>query len=79
MPFASQSLDLVVLPHVLEFAEEPHQVLREVDRVLTDQLSEFADADMLFTAGNEGAAGALAHADIASNVIRRNGLGAPAT
>jgi SAM-dependent methyltransferase len=34
LPFASQSLDLVVLPHVLEFATEPHQVLREVERVL---------------------------------------------
>lgn len=34
LPFASQSLDLVVLPHVLEFAADPHQVLREVDRVL---------------------------------------------
>ncbi len=34
LPIASQSLDLVVLPHVLEFAEDPHQVLREVDRVL---------------------------------------------
>jgi SAM-dependent methyltransferase len=34
LPFASQSLDLVVLPHVLEFASEPHQVLREVERVL---------------------------------------------
>jgi len=34
LPFASQSLDLVVLPHVLEFAREPHQVLREVERVL---------------------------------------------
>jgi len=34
LPFASQSLDLVVLPHVLEFAAEPHQVLREVERVL---------------------------------------------
>ena len=34
LPFASQSLDLVVLPHVLEFAVEPHQVLREVERVL---------------------------------------------
>ena len=33
-PFASQSLDLVVLPHVLEFAEEPHQILREVERIL---------------------------------------------
>ena len=34
LPFASQSLDLVVMPHVLEFAAEPHQVLREVERVL---------------------------------------------
>jgi SAM-dependent methyltransferase len=34
LPFASQSLDLVVLPHVLEFTAEPHQVLREVERVL---------------------------------------------
>lgn len=34
LPFASQSLDLVVLPHVLEFATDPYQVLREVDRVL---------------------------------------------
>src|SRR5205085_12209740 len=34
LPFATQSIDLVVLPHVLEFAEEPHAVLREVDRVM---------------------------------------------
>jgi SAM-dependent methyltransferase len=34
LPFATQSLDLVVLPHVLEFSTEPHQVLREVERVL---------------------------------------------
>lgn len=34
LPFASQSLDLVVLPHVLEFSREPHQILREVERVL---------------------------------------------
>ena len=34
LPFASQSIDLVVLPHVLEFAAEPHQILREVERVL---------------------------------------------
>ena len=34
LPFDSHSLDLVVLPHVLEFAAEPHQVLREVERVL---------------------------------------------
>src|SRR5688572_19732578 len=34
LPFATQSIDLVVLPHVLEFAEEPHAILREVDRVM---------------------------------------------
>jgi SAM-dependent methyltransferase len=34
LPFASQSLDLVVLPHLLEFTAEPHQILREVERVL---------------------------------------------
>lgn len=34
LPFATHSVDLVVLPHILEFADEPHQVLREVDRVL---------------------------------------------
>lgn len=37
LPFASSSIDLVVLPHVLEFADEPHQVLREVDRVLVPE------------------------------------------
>lgn len=34
LPYASASIDLIVLPHVLEFATEPHQVLREVERVL---------------------------------------------
>lgn len=34
LPFADQSIDLVILPHVLEFAQDPHQILREVDRVL---------------------------------------------
>ena len=34
LPFASASLDLVLIPHVLEFAEQPHQILREVERVL---------------------------------------------
>ena len=37
LPFASQSIDLVVLPHVLEFAESPHAILREVDRVLVPE------------------------------------------
>lgn len=34
LPFASASIDLVVLPHILEFADEPHQILREVERIL---------------------------------------------
>jgi len=34
LPIASDSLDLVILPHVLEFSEFPHQTLREVERVL---------------------------------------------
>jgi SAM-dependent methyltransferase len=34
LPFATQSLDLVVLPHALELAADPHACLREVDRVL---------------------------------------------
>ncbi len=34
LPFETQSLDLIVMPHVLEFCPEPHQLLREVERVL---------------------------------------------
>jgi len=34
LPLASQSLDLIALPHALEFSEHPHQLLREVERVL---------------------------------------------
>lgn len=34
LPFASQSLDLVVLPHTLELARDAHDTLREVERVL---------------------------------------------
>lgn len=34
LPLASQSIDLLVLPHVLEFSGNPHQILREVERVL---------------------------------------------
>jgi len=34
LPIASNSTDLVVLPHTLEFNDEPHQILREVERIL---------------------------------------------
>ncbi|CAM3826556.1 class I SAM-dependent methyltransferase [Polynucleobacter antarcticus] len=34
LPFASESVDLLVLPHALEFAADPHQILREAERVL---------------------------------------------
>jgi SAM-dependent methyltransferase len=34
LPFANQSLDLLVLPHSLELARDPHLTLREVERVL---------------------------------------------
>ena len=34
LPFDSASLDLVLIPHVLEFSDQPHQILREVERVL---------------------------------------------
>jgi SAM-dependent methyltransferase len=34
IPLASQSVDLVALPHVLESHDDPHEVLREVERVL---------------------------------------------
>ena len=34
LPFAANSIDLVVMPHVLEFGKSPHQILREVERVL---------------------------------------------
>jgi SAM-dependent methyltransferase len=34
LPLASQSVDLVVLPHVLEGHHNPHEVLREAERVL---------------------------------------------
>lgn len=37
LPFASASLDLVLLPHVLEFSPHPHRVLREVERVLVPE------------------------------------------
>src|SRR5450631_260231 len=34
LPIASHSVDLLLLPHVLEYSVNPHQILREVQRVL---------------------------------------------
>ncbi|MFG5775513.1 class I SAM-dependent methyltransferase [Comamonas sp. J-3] len=37
LPFANNSLDLVLLPHALELSADPHAVLREVARVLVPE------------------------------------------
>lgn len=37
LPFESDSVDVVVAHHSLELADNPHQVLREIQRVLTPQ------------------------------------------
>jgi SAM-dependent methyltransferase len=37
LPFDAASLDLVVLPHTLEMARDPHLTLREVERVLVPE------------------------------------------
>jgi SAM-dependent methyltransferase len=34
LPLTTDNMDVLVLPHVLEFTSSPHQVLREVERVL---------------------------------------------
>ena len=34
LPVESDSVDAVLLPHTLDFSERPHEILREVDRVL---------------------------------------------
>lgn len=37
LPFWSDSVDIVVVPHILELHANPHQVLREAHRVLTPE------------------------------------------
>jgi SAM-dependent methyltransferase len=37
LPFPAQSIDLVVLPHALELARDPHLTLSEVERVLVPE------------------------------------------
>lgn len=34
LPFETSSIDLLLLPHVLEFSSHPHHILREVERIL---------------------------------------------
>ena len=36
LPFAAHSIDVVLLPHVLEFTSDPGAVLKEIDRVLIE-------------------------------------------
>lgn len=37
LPIAADTLDLMILPHTLEFVGNPHEVLREVDRCLVPE------------------------------------------
>jgi SAM-dependent methyltransferase len=37
LPFAAATIDLICLPHVLEFSQNPHQTLREVERILVPE------------------------------------------
>jgi len=37
LPFPASSIDLVILPHALEFTIDPHATLREVERVLVPE------------------------------------------
>ncbi|HEU4623063.1 MAG TPA: methyltransferase domain-containing protein [Burkholderiaceae bacterium] len=37
LPFATQSIDLLVLPHALELSPAPHRLLREAERVLVPE------------------------------------------
>jgi SAM-dependent methyltransferase len=37
LPFEAQSVDLLVMPHTLEFTSDPHRLLREAERVLVPE------------------------------------------
>lgn len=37
MPLSAKSVNLLILPHVLEFSTDPHQILREAERVLVPE------------------------------------------
>jgi SAM-dependent methyltransferase len=36
LPIATDSIDVIVLPHILEYSKDVHKMLREMDRVLID-------------------------------------------
>jgi hypothetical protein len=37
LPFADGSVDVALLPHTLDFSSEPHQILREVSRIVVGE------------------------------------------
>lgn len=56
LPFLEKSIDAVILAHQLDFAIQPQQILREVDRVLVD------DGYVIITGFNPCSLNLLAHA-----------------
>jgi len=46
LPFAADSIDVIIIPHVLEYTDNPHKVLREVERIL------IADGHLIMTGFN---------------------------
>ena len=37
LPFSANSVDLLILPHVLEFSQKPHDILREVSQCIVPE------------------------------------------
>ena len=67
MPVSSDSIDIVILPHVIEFEEDPYAVLREAERVLVPE-------------GHVIVAGYNALGPMGAwNLLHRHGHGAPWT
>jgi SAM-dependent methyltransferase len=69
LPFPSSSMDLVVLPHTLEFCEDAHATLREVERVLVPE------GRVVITGFNPGSLWAMQQRRY--HVYQRLGLGRP--
>ncbi len=59
LPIASGCVNLLLMPHTLEFCADPHQALREADRVLA------ADGHLLILGFNPHSAWGLKHAALA--------------